>query len=97
MTKVNLVFDDTYDDVDIIAVPDSLVVEIRRIGQEFLYWLPSAKDEEYWVETDGEKCLNAETEGFIKWLNTHYCTTTEAACIIEQHTRFCPEYPRIDF
>ena len=35
MTKVNIVFDDIIDDVDIIVVPDEIVPEIEKVAQEF--------------------------------------------------------------
>ena len=82
MTKVNIVFDDFFDDADIIAVPDELVPKIEAIGQEFLHWDPPAEDSDYWVIIDGRKCCAAETTGFIKWLNSNYCANTEKAYIL---------------
>lgn len=41
MQRVNMVFDDALDDVDIIVVPDETASEIEAIGQAFLQWLPT--------------------------------------------------------
>ena len=70
MIKVNIVFDDLFDDADIIAIPDEVSSRIEEIGQEFLHWIPTAEDPEYWALITGRKCNIAETDGFIKWMNT---------------------------
>ena len=97
MTKVNIVFDDRFYDADIIAIPDEIVSEIEAIGQEFLYWVPNAKDSDYWIIIDGRKCSVAETDGFIKWLNSQYCSNTEKAYVVARNTNYCPLYKIIEF
>ena len=97
MTRVNIVFDDVYDDADIIAVPDEIVSNIEKIGQEFLDWKPPEDDSDYWVIIDGKKCQNVETDGFLKWLNSRYCQETEKAYVVARNTDYCPEYKIIDF
>lgn len=97
MTKVNIIFDDVLDDVDIIAIPDEIAYKIESIGQEFLKWVSTSNDPYYWVVVNGRKCNNSETEGFIKWLNYHYCLGKEKAYIISTNTNFCPEYKIIEF
>lgn len=47
MQRVNMVFDDALDDVDIIVVPDETASEIEAIGQAFLQWLPTSTDDAY--------------------------------------------------
>lgn len=97
MTNINIVYDDMYDDADIIAIPDFLVSAIEAIGQEFLFWIPTTDDEKYWIYIDGKKCSIAETIGFIDWLNSTYCKETEKAYIISQNTNYCPDYKIIEF
>lgn len=97
MTNVNIIFDDDFEDVDIISVPDEIIPKIEEIGQEFLYWDPPESDSDYWIVIDGIKHQVTETDGFIKWLNSHYCQNTEKACIIARNTNYCPEYKVIEF
>ena len=97
MTKINIVFDGMFDDADIIAVPDEIVSRIGEIGQEFLDWVPSAEDSDYWIIIDEQKCSVAETDGFIKWLNSVYCNNTEKAHVVARNTSYCPDYTIIEF
>ena len=100
MTNINIIydiFDDKFDVVDIIAVPDEVVLKIEKIGQEFLNWRPPENDANYWVVFNGKKCLNKETNGFIKWLNSTYCKDLEKAQIVQQNTNYCPKYKSIEF
>lgn len=97
MQRVNVVFDDVLDDTDIIVIPDEIASNIVAIGQAFLQWLPAAKDDAYQIVIDGHKCLVAETDGFVKWLNARYCLGSEKAYIEVQHTRYCPQYKTVEF
>ncbi len=97
MTKVNIIFDNIFEDADIIAVPDEIASHIEAIGQEFLNWVPNAKDCDYWTIVDGQKYSVAETDGFIKWLNLCYCSKTEKAYVEKRNTNYCPEYKTIEF
>lgn len=97
MEFFNIVFDGDFDDVDIIAVPNEIALKMEQIGQEFLYWLPSAKEEDYWTIINGKTCLVAETTGFVKWLNVFYCKSLEKAYVEKKHTKYNPLYRIIDF
>ncbi len=97
MINVNLVFDNILNDADIIAVPDEVASRIEEIGQEFLDWIPSAEDSDYWKIINGRKCVIAETDGFIKWLNSCYCKETEKAYVVARNTNYCSEYEIIEF
>lgn len=97
MTKVNIVFDNVFEDADIIAIPDEIASKIEAIGQEFLDWVPNAKDSDYWTIIDGKKYSVAETNGFIKWLNSYYCSKTEKAYVVTRNTNYCPLYKAIKF
>lgn len=97
MTKVNIVFDDIFDDADIIAVPDEIIFRIKELCQMFLDWIPLENDTEYWVDINNRKCLNKETDGFIKWLNSNYCQDFEKAYVVARNTNYSPEYKIIEF
>lgn len=97
MIKVNIVFDNDFEDADIIAIPDEIASEIDTITQEFLDWVPRASDSDYWTIIDGRKCSVAETDGFIKWLNSCYCAKTEKAYVVARNTNYCSQYKVVDF
>lgn len=97
MTKVNIVFDNVFEDADIIAIPDEIVPQIDVIGQEFLDWVPTTTDSDYWTIVDGRKCLSVETDGFIKWVNSSYCLNIEKAYVVTRNTDYYPQYKIIEF
>lgn len=97
MTKVNIVFDNDFEDADIIVIPDEIASKIEAIGQEFLDWIPNTNDSDYWRVIDEKKYIIAETDGFIKWLNFHYCPKAEKAYIMTRNTNYCPLYKTIVF
>ena len=97
MTKINIVFDDVFDDVDIIAIPDEIVPEIEMIRQAFLQWIPVAEDSEYRTVVNGREFLVCETEGFIKWLNIYYCAKLDKAYVVARNTNYCPQYKVVAF
>ncbi len=97
MTKVNIIFDNFLEDVDIIAIPDELATNIESLGQEFLKWVPNAEDNDYWTMIDGRKYSVLETDGFIKWLNSYYCLKTEKAYVVARNTNYIPQHMAIEF
>ena len=96
MIKVNIVFDNALEDADIIAVPDEFISEIEAIGQNFLNEIP-AMGNDYRTVINGQEYFVAETDGFIKWFNLHYCSATEKAYIVAKNTNYCPQYKTIEF
>ena len=99
MININIVYEEEYNDTDIIALPDEIYDNLNKIVDEFIAYLKYApKDDiDYWVEIDGVLCSNLETVGFIKWLNNTYCTGKQKAVIVKQHTNYVPEYETIEW
>ncbi|MBR4057087.1 MAG: hypothetical protein IKK00_02990 [Oscillospiraceae bacterium] len=97
MKKVNIVFDDIFDDADIIAIPDEIFSHIEEIGQIFLHWVPTAEDPDYWKLINGRKCTITETDGFIKWINTTYCNDLEKCYVVARSTDYDPTLEIIEF
>ena len=97
MINVNIVFDDIFDDADIIAVPNEITSRLEEIGQEFLHWVPAAEDPDYWMVINGRKCAVAETDGFIKWINARYCKDLEKVFVVERNTNYDPNLKIIEF
>ena len=97
MKRVNIVFDDVFDDADILLIPDEIFSRIEEIGQEFLQWLPSTENPEYWTIINGRRCMVAETDGFIKWLNATYCKDLQKAIVVARNTNYEPSLKIIEF
>ena len=97
MININIVFDGAFEDADIIAVPDEIAPEIKEIGQQFLDWVPNAKEKDYWTIINEQRIVVAETDGFIKWLNSCYCTGKNKAFVVARNTNYCPRYKTIEF
>lgn len=97
MVKINILFDGSLNDVDIISVPSDIACRIEEIAQEFLDWLPLAEDADYWTIVDGRKYNICETDGFIKWLNSSYCKGTKKAFVVKKHMNYCSDNKTIEF
>ena len=97
MKKVNIVFDDIFDDADIIAIPDEIFSHIEEIGQNFLHWVPTAENPDYWKLINGRKCAIAETDGFIKWINVTYCKDLENCYVVARNTDYDSTLKTIEF
>ena len=97
MKKVNIVFDDIFDDADIIMIPDEIFSRIEEIGQEFLNWVPYAEDSDYWMMKDGKRYTIAETDGFIKWINATYCKKLEKTFVIARNTKYDASLKTVEF
>ena len=97
MREIYLIFEDDYEDCDVICVPDFIADNAPRYGQLFCDWLANTTDESYFVDISGKKYLSCETEGFIRWLNNFYCNINEKAYIVKQHTSYLSGYTKIEF
>ena len=96
MVKFNVIYDDCYYDVDIIAVPDEIANELSNLAYEFCCWTPPDDDPYGWTILNGKKVRAVETVGFVKWLNDNSCTELkEKANIVEQHIKYCDKYQKI--
>ena len=85
MKKINLVFDECYEDADILLVPD------------FVFNTADAWSSKYgnWLVSQGEHVM--ESKGFVEWLNKFYCTENNKACILQQHITVDPDEKAIEF
>jgi hypothetical protein len=98
MQKVNVVFDDVFDDADIILIPDKIERNLRDIVNQFFAWSKDTDDPAYWTVINGKKVGVLETRGFIDWINNfHLKNNKEKALILEQHTNYNPIYPLIEW
>ena len=98
MKKVNIVYDDMYSDVDIIAVPNEIADCLSELVPIFLDWTPPENDNDYWKIINGKKYLSIETRGFVKWLNYYHCKKLkDKAYIVIQNTNYCCDYNTIEF
>lgn len=73
MEFVYIVYEDMYEESDLICVPSTVFERISQLAQEFLNWLPDAGDPEYYEYTNGRKVIVCTTDGFVKWLNSYVC------------------------
>ena len=89
MEPVCILFDEMYDDTDIISVPDSLYDNIQELGRQFQRWLEKG-EHDFWVTSpNGTRCLNCETVEFVHWLNKQLGDDCkEKVKIVEQHVRY---------
>lgn len=99
LSKVNIVYDLDYQDVDIIGVPHEMASIIDDIAQEFFRWLRVPENGRRFLvkEGDGHEVLNINTKEFVWWLNNIKIIGEPKATIILQHTSYNPQYPSADF
>ncbi len=95
MQKINLIYDDILDDVDILLVPDCIAYDIENVIQEFGYWLsvPENSDQFLNATINGHRYLAIGTAEFMWWLNNIKITGENKAVITDQHTTYNPGFP----
>lgn len=99
MQKIIVLYDENYNDVDILSVPDRIASCINDYGQSYCRWLESPEvDPKLCATVNGVKCTILETEGFVDWLNSEVLKDDEErATILETNTEFCEGYPVVEF
>lgn len=99
MKKVNVVFDDEIDDVDILLVPDEIADNIEGVLREFNQWLRIPENRSRFVVKviNGYEIISINTEEFLWWLNYVRIDDTQKATILIQHAKLVVDYPRADF
>ena len=99
MRRVNVVYDEVFDDVDILLVPDNIAENIEHIVNEFNHWLLLPENRGRFVVKvlDGYDILEIGTMEFLWWLNHVKIDTTQKASILTQHTNLVPDYPCAEF
>lgn len=99
MKRVCVVFDDEFDDVDIILVPDDIADNIECVVWEFNQWLRMPENRSRFVIRiiDGYEMISINTEEFVWWLNQFRIDAAQKAIILIQHTELVSDYPRAEF
>ena len=95
---VNVLFDDQYDDCDVISVPDNIGINIEFYAQKFCDWLNSGDiTDEYYVTLNGKQYVSLETVGFVNWLNDCVCIDCFKCEVVAQHKKQNPKYKTVEF
>lgn len=99
MKNINIVYEEDYEDVDIVQVPDDIADDIDLVVNEFFKWVAIPENHiRFQIENaEGKTVLNIDTEEFLWWLNHIKITDESRAIIIKQHTSVCLEWPVADF
>ena len=98
MEKVNIVYADYFDEVDIIGVPDELIEKLDGILERFYKWLDNPEnlnmfsvDDERWG-----RVLKLDTEAILWWINNHEISGETEAMLLDSRVLYCPEYPSLE-
>ena len=102
MRGINLLFDEDYQDVDILEVPEKIAANIESIVREFNAWLCiPCNGARFLVETASEKkVLAIGTKEFVWWLNNvklEEFDEKEKVKIVKQHTDYDDSLPTACF
>lgn len=99
MKHINIVYDDNFDDVDIIAVPDNIARNIESIVNEFMEWLSVPKNRQNFMvqSAEGNLVLSVGTDEFLWWLNCVKLAADARAVLVCQHTVFISGLPVASF
>lgn len=97
MKRVQILFDDDPNDVDIIEIPNYMYMSIHELTQQYLHWKPPLDDENGWTVVDGRKTLLKETAGFVEWLTQYHCRADDKVRIIAQHVVYCADLKCVEF
>ena len=97
MKRIQIIYEDDLNDVDIIAIPNYLCDSIYQLAQLFLHWIPPENDKNGWVRINGQRVMSKETVGFVTWLSKNYCQDGDKAYIVNQHTNYCDDLDFLEF
>ena len=101
MKYVNIVYDDEYNDCDIISVPDDLLCDLEKqidILDEQLQenYRNKTLAEGYYSVINGKKYPALGTHGIVNWLNNYLYDGKPVVSIINMHVDFCDKFPKIE-
>jgi hypothetical protein len=99
MTKVNILFADEVEDVDIIVVPENIANNIKDVAQKFFNWVFEGDNKNQFEKKSdsGRIYVSIATRDFIWWLNNYEIHSAPYASIVEEHTALCSDYPTVEF
>ena len=99
MKKINIVFEDDLEDVDVLLVPEYIANDIERITQNFFDWVSAVKHQKLFEQksTCGNTHIAVGTHAFVWWLNEYTTQNGDVVVILKEHTTYCPEYPTAAF
>ena len=99
MKTINIVFDDLYNDVALLLVPDEIADSVDMVVWEFNNWLSVSDNQQRFLVpyTNETMVLAIGTEEFLWWLNHVKIIDKNKASIIRQHTQYVPSFPTAHF
>ena len=99
MKMINVVFDEMYDDVDLLLVPDEIADSVDMVVWAFNNWLSVTENQQRFLVpyTNETMVLGIGTEEFLWWLNHVKIISENKASIVSQHTQFVPSFPAAHF
>ena len=98
MKPINLVFENDYNDVDILLVPDYVAANIDHVVMKFSKWLLNPENRKRFLAPyKGKLELAIGTDEFLWWLNNYIILEEPTATLYKQHTKFCSAYPSAYF
>ena len=99
MQPINIVYEECYDNVDIVLVPDDIANSVESVVQEFFCWLRVPENNHRFMvphEQWGEVLMIGAKE-FVWWLNHVKLPGEEKALILQQNTTFVETYSTAEF
>lgn len=99
MKPINILFDEIYNDVDLILVPDEIASAIDQVVRDFHTWLDVPENKNRFMKPNERwgQVLVIDTQEFVWWLNNIKILGKEKATVLKQHTSYIEEYPTANF
>ena len=99
MKYINLVYEDDYEDADVLLVPDEIADNIDDVMLEFFGWVKFPENNSRFLVKvgEGKKVLSIDTEEFLWWLNNVKLYGGTKATIEKQHTMMWQGCPNAEF
>ena len=101
MKYINIVYEDDYNDCDIISIPDELLNDIEKYIYIIDEWIhdnlkKGTLTETYYTIINEKKYPILDTIGIVNWLNKNLYNGKSAVNVIKQHTSVCHDYPTVE-
>ena len=95
MVRVNILYENEIEDVDIILVPKEIANKIETVTQKFFNWIFEEENKKrFQKENEKDHVYTAvSAKDFIWWINKYEIHNPPYASLVEEHTTLCSDFP----
>ncbi len=93
MKRINVVYDEDFENAIILEVPDEVADAIEAVTQSFFDWIHKNPEQFHQTLPDGRTMIVAGADEFAWWINQYHATASKPAKVIMDCGKYNPQYP----